>query len=410
MDTETPLTVTALTQRIKLELNDFGPLLVTGELSQIKVVGSGHLYATLKDEGAVLSLVMWRSSVARMGRIPAEGSRVTVRGSLDVYPPRGSYQIIASRITEAGQGDLAARLEALKGKLTAEGLFAEERKRPLPFLPRAVGLATASGSAALADLLHSIRDRFPDMPVVVAPCLVQGRGAAASIVAALDRLAAHPQVDVIICGRGGGSLEDLWAFNEEPVVRAIAGCSKPVVSAVGHETDWTLADLAADLRAKTPTAAGELIVPVRAELDAALADARLRLDNAIGGQLDEARARLAALAAHRALAAPGYQIQIRAQRLDELSARLHAGFARRVEIGQARLSEQAARLHALSPLAVIGRGFTVLRTGEGRLVRRLADAVPGTQLEARVSDGWIFAEAVGVKPQRLGEPDEPYSV
>lgn len=408
MDTETPLSVSAVTNRIKLTLNDIGPVLVAGELSQVKVVASGHLYATLKDEGAVLSLVMWRSSVARMGRIPAEGARVTVRGSIDVYPPRGSYQLIASRITEAGVGDLAARLEALKAKLQAEGLFDESRKRELPMLPRAVGLATAAGSAALADMLHSIRDRFPDMPVVVAPCLVQGRGAAASIVAALERLARHPEVDVIICGRGGGSLEDLWAFNEEPVVRAIAACRKPVVSAVGHETDWTLADLAADLRAKTPTMAGELIVPVQSELLAQLADDRLRLDQAIAGLLDDARARLAALAAHRALAGPGYQVAIRQQRLDELDGRLRAAGQRRIADASARLAQAAASLDALSPLKVIGRGYSMVRTAERRLVRRLADAPPGTQLEARVSDGWIYAEAVGVKPQRLGEPDEPY--
>lgn len=408
MDPETPLSVTAITQRIKLTLNDIGSVLVTGELSQVKVVASGHLYATLKDEGAVLSLVMWRSGVARMGRIPAEGARVVVRGAIDVYPPRGGYQLIATRIAEAGIGDLAARLEALKARLQAEGLFAEERKRELPLLPRAVGIATAAGSAALADLLRGIRDRFPAMPVVVAPCLVQGRGAAASIVAALGRLARHPEVDVIVCGRGGGSLEDLWAFNEEPVVRAIASCRVPVVSAVGHETDWTLADLAADLRAKTPTMAGELIVPVRSELLAQLADDRARLDAAVAAALADARARLAALAAHRALAGPRYQVAIRQQRLDELDGRLRAAGRRRIADAGARLAQAAASLDALSPLQVIGRGYSMVRTAERRLVRRLADAPPGTQLEARVADGWIYAEAVGVKPQRLGEPDEPY--
>ncbi|MFM2055516.1 MAG: hypothetical protein RL456_3553, partial [Pseudomonadota bacterium] len=352
--------------------------------------------------------VMWRSTVARMGRIPAEGARVTVRGSIDVYPPRGGYQIIATRIAEAGQGDLAARLEALKARLAAEGLFDEGRKRRLPLLPRAVGLATASGSAALADMLHSIRARFPEMPVVVSPCLVQGRGAAASIAAALARLAAHRDVSVIVCGRGGGSLEDLWAFNEEAVVRAIAACPVPVVSAVGHETDWTLADLVADLRAKTPTAAGETVVPVRADLEAALAEGRQRLDQAIDGLLADTRARLAALAAHRALAGPAFQVQIRQQRLDELLGRLHAAGDRRMADAQARLGTAAARLDALSPLKVIGRGFSVIRTEQKKLVRRLADAPPGTQLEARVEDGWIYAEAVGVRPQRLGEPEDLY--
>ena len=451
MSNDAPVSVAALTSRLQATLNDFGPLLVIGELSGVKVMPSGHLYATLKDEGAVISLVMWRSTIARGGVIPTDGSRVIVRGTLDVYPPRGSYQIVASRITLAGIGDLAAQLEALKAKLTAEGLFNEDDKRPLPFLPRAVGLATGAGSAALADLLHSLRERFPTMPVVVAPCLVQGRGAAASIVAAIKRLEAHPEVDVIIAGRGGGSLEDLWAFNEEPVVRAIAACSKTIVSAVGHETDWTLADLAADVRAKTPTAAGELVVPVESELRATLLDGHTRLHAGIARIFTEARERLKSLAAHRALSGPGHQVALRRQRLDELRATLDGTMTSCLTDARARLAETqaslrpptaqlaaererlaravsdlsraatersdragerlaavAARLDALSPLAVLGRGYSVMRTAERKLIKRMSDAPPGTQVEARVNDGWIYAEAVGVKPQRLGEPDDEY--
>ncbi|MCK6487849.1 MAG: exodeoxyribonuclease VII large subunit, partial [Planctomycetes bacterium] len=314
--------MSALTQRIAGELEDFGPLAVRGELAQVKVAPSGHLYATLKDAEARIDLVMWRSTVVRQGPLPKEGQLVVARGTLSVYPPRGGYQLVATRLAPLGQGDLAARFEELKARLAAEGLFAEERKRPLPLLPRAVGLATAGGSAALADMLDSIRARFPTMHVVHAPCLVQGRGAAASIVAALDRLDAHPAVEVVIAGRGGGSLEDLWAFNEEAVVRRIAAMSKPVISAVGHETDTTLADFAADLRAKTPTEAGELVVPRLADLRRALDDGRGRLDSAADRQLAEARARLAGLAAHRALATPRHQVALRRQRLDELRARL----------------------------------------------------------------------------------------
>jgi len=206
---ERPLSVSALTRRITLTLEDFGPLLVQGELSQVKVAPSGHLYATLKDQEAVISLVMWRSAVVRQSALPKEGEQVVVRGSLSVYGPRGQYQLTATRISPVGIGDLAARFAALKVKLEAEGLFAEERKRPLPLLPRAVGLATASGSAALADLLHSLRTRFPAMPIVVAPCIVQGAQAVPTIVAALRRLDAHPEVDVIIVGRSGSSIEDL---------------------------------------------------------------------------------------------------------------------------------------------------------------------------------------------------------
>ena len=219
---ERPLTVAALTQRIGDALGDFGTVAVQGELSQAKVAPSGHFYATLKDSEALIGLVMWRSTAVRQGPLPKEGTQVVVRGNLSVYGPRGQYQLTATRIEAVGAGDLAGRLAAVKAKLLAEGLFDEERKRPLPFLPRAVGLATAGGSAALADLVHSIRTRFPHMPIVHAPCLVQGQQAVPSIIAALARLGRQPEVDVIICGRGGGSLEDLWAFNEEAVVRAIA--------------------------------------------------------------------------------------------------------------------------------------------------------------------------------------------
>ncbi len=445
---EQPLTVAALTQRIAASLEDFGPLSVIGELSQVKVAPSGHLYATLKDADAVISLVMWRSQVIRQARMPKDGERVVVRGSLSVYGPRGQYQLTASRISAVGAGDLAARLEQLKQKLAAEGLFDDERKRPLPYLPRAVGIATAAGSAALADLLHSIRSRFPTMPVVVAPCLVQGERAAADIVAALRRLAAHPEVDLIIAGRGGGSLEDLWAFNEEAVVRAIAACPLPVVSAVGHETDWTLADLVADVRAKTPTAAGELVVPELAALVDQIEDRSLLLDRLIDGALADARARLESLAAHRALAGPGHRLAIWTQRHDELAGRLdavlekttqdarlrctHAGarlaaaapvallraarerldrHAHLLTVGSdrhlahagERLAASAARLNALSPLAVIGRGYAVVRDAHGRIVRRIDQAPAGSQIQARVEDGWLSAEVLRGQRGGLGE-------
>lgn len=453
-DAARPLTVAALTRRISLALEDFGPLTVQGELSQVKVAPSGHLYATLKDSEAVISLVMWRSQVVRNGPLPKEGDQVLVKGSLSVYGPRGQYQLAATRITPRGQGDLAARLEALKRRLQEEGLFDEERKLPLPYLPRCVGLATAAGSAALADLLHSIRARFPRMPVVLAPCLVQGAAAPAQIVAAIRALDRHDEVDVIIAGRGGGSLEDLWAFNDEQVVRTIAACRTPIVSAVGHETDWTLADLAADVRAKTPTAAGELIVPVEADLREQLVDWRRQLDQGADRLLGEAKTRLAALASHRALAGPGHQVALRRQRLDELDAALREAVAGRLDQQRTtlallrsrlagvspeqavraarerldqrrhaldqgaqrhvahqgeRLAAAAAHLDALSPLAVLGRGYSVVRTPDGRLVRHLDQAPTGSVIEARTLDGWLTAAVTGTRRQRLNEaPPDGY--
>jgi exodeoxyribonuclease VII large subunit len=446
-----PISVSALTQRITATLDGIGSLSVQGELAQAKVAPSGHLYATLKDASAVIGLVMWRSQVVRNGPVPRDGEQVVVRGAVSVYAPRGQYQLVATRITRVGQGDLAARFEALKARLLAEGLFDEERKIPLPFLPRAVGLATASGSAALADLLHSIRSRFPRMAVVLAPCLVQGPAAPAEIARALAQLDRHPDVEVIVVGRGGGSLEDLWAFNDEVVVRAIAACRTPVVSAVGHETDHTLSDLAADARAKTPTSAGEMVVPVLAELEERLLAGRVGLDGAVDARLAEARVRLEAFASHRALAGPGHQVELRRQRLDELTARLdegmdgrldearrsvavlslrldHAGPALRLETArerlaavqrsitqaiahaleqrQVRLAAAAGRLNALSPLAVLSRGFSVARRPDGVLVRQLAQAPIGSAIEVRVSDGWIDAAVTAQRPQALDQPPD----
>ncbi|MDA3963203.1 MAG: exodeoxyribonuclease VII large subunit [Planctomycetota bacterium] len=453
--TERPISVGRLTKQIGDKLAGLGPLLVKGELSAPKVSSAGHFYATLKDANATISVVMWRSTMARHGPMPKEGAAVVVRGSLDVYGPRGSYQLIARRVEAQGQGDLAARFEAIKAQLQAEGLFDDNRKQDLPYLPRGLGIATAAGSAALADMLHGVQARFPSMPVFHAPCQVQGPGAAATIVAALQRLDAHPQVELIVLGRGGGSLEDLWAFNEEPVVRAIAACSTPVISAVGHESDTTLADLVADLRAKTPTAAIEEGLPEEAELRKQLSNAVADLHELITERLTRERKRLGALATHRALATPAFQIRLRRQRLGEHSRELqHLGqsrldtarqrlqglerylalldprsrlaphrrrleeravelakaMQRRLGAAQQRLGAQAGRLDAYSPLGVIARGYSVVRDLNGEVVRHLNQAPAGTPIRARVEDGWLHATVDGNERRRLAEASDIYEV
>ncbi len=271
-DNAEPLTITEISARLKRTVEDgFGFVRVRGELSGVKLAASGHLYCRLKDENAQIDGVMWRGSVQRLGFRPEDGIEVVASGKLTTYAGRSSYQIVIEQMEIAGEGALLALLEKTKARLEAEGLFAPERKRPLPYLPRVIGVVTSPTGAVIRDILHRLADRFPSH-VLVWPVLVQGQGSAEQVAAAVRGFSAMepggpvPRPDLVIVARGGGSIEDLWSFNEEIVVRAIAECSIPVISAVGHETDTTLADFAADRRAPTPTAAAEMAVPVRAEL------------------------------------------------------------------------------------------------------------------------------------------------
>ena len=275
-DNAAPLTITEISQLLKRTVEDrFGYVKLRGELSGVKRAASGHLYCCLKDEKAVIDGVMWRTGVQRLGFLPEDGIEVVASGKLTTYPGRSKYQIVIERMEIAGEGALLALLEKTRRRLEAEGLFAAERKRPLPFLPRVIGVVTSPTGAVIRDILHRLADRFPSR-VLVWPVLVQGQGSAEQVAAAVRGFAelaeggAIPRPDLLIVARGGGSIEDLWGFNEEVVVRAIAGSPIPVISAVGHETDTTLADHAADRRAPTPTAAAEIAVPVLRELAATL--------------------------------------------------------------------------------------------------------------------------------------------
>lgn len=429
-----PVTVTALTSRLSACVErEFGRIAVCGEISEWKRATSGHIYFTLKDRSARLSSVIWRSQVDRgVPRDVCVGSEVVCFGSLEVYAPRGSYSLICDRIELAGRGDLHERFEQLKIRLRDEGLFDEGRKRLLPFLPRVVGVVTSPEGAALYDFLDTLQRRF-SRPVVIAPTRVQGEGAAPEIARAVRCLARHDEVDVIVVTRGGGSLEDLWAFNEEVVARAIAACPIPVISAVGHETDVTVADFVADRRAKTPTEAAVLVVPAREELTENLRHRGVRLTRAMDARLERWTRRLETLATGRAMAFPLQRVQharrdlerdvqrlVRAmaartrllertclslegrlqrssprRRLDErtaalerMSHRLQPVMAHRLKNAWQALSRAGALLDAHSPLRTMARGYSVVRkVGEERPLVSLDQTRPGDVLEILLRDG-----------------------
>jgi len=340
--------VSEISQRIKGTLeSSFDWVRVRGEISGFKRAASGHLYLALKDENAVLDAVCWRGTAGRLAVQPEDGLEVIASGRITSYPGRSKYQIVIERLELAGEGALLKLLEERKRKLAAEGLFDEARKRPLPYLPEVIGVVTSPTGAVIRDILHRLADRFPRR-VIVWPVLVQGEGAAEQVAAAIrgfNRLVpggAVPRPDVLIVARGGGSLEDLWAFNEEVVVRAAAGSEIPLISAVGHETDVTLIDFAADRRAPTPTAAAEIAVPVRAELLTALGEAARRLQSAALRLVAERRGRIEGLA--RGLPDPGRLVQDRTQRLDDRTERFANAMMRQLRERHTRVGELGARL------------------------------------------------------------------
>src|SRR5690606_8670702 len=328
-DNAAPLSITEISGLLKRTVEGrFGFVRLRGELSGVKRAASGHLYCCLKDEGAVIDGVMWRGQVQWLSFQPEDGIEVVASGRLTTFPGRSKYQIVIETMEIAGEGALLALLEKTRQRLAVEGLFASERKRPLPFLPRTIGVVTSSTGAVIRDILHRLEDRFPTR-VVVWPVQVQGRGAEAQIAAAIEGFSALPaggpvpRPDLVIVARGGGSIEDLWCFNEEVVVRAIAASTIPTISAVGHETDTTLADYAADRRAPTPTAAAEIAVPVKRELAAALDELGLRQRKCALRPVELGRERLAARVAR--LPRPETIVAQAAQRLDDLAERLRRG-------------------------------------------------------------------------------------
>ncbi|GIW41294.1 MAG: exodeoxyribonuclease 7 large subunit [Candidatus Binatia bacterium] len=382
------LSVTEAARRIQGALDSgLSELWVVGEISNFRASANGHFYFILKDDRSQLAAVMFRYSNQALPFRPRDGMEVIVRGRVGLYEARGALQLYVEWMEPRGLGAQLLALEELKRKLAAEGLFDPARKRPLPRFPAAIGIVTTIHGAALHDMLVTLRKRWPLARVVVHPVRVQGKLAAGEIVEALRRIARVPWIDVVLLGRGGGSVEDLWAFNEEAVARAVAGCPIPVVSAVGHEIDTTLADLAADERAATPTAAAAAATPEVRELLQDLDDGRERLLGAVLRRLEAASGVVRALEAR--LRHPREALDRNDARLRELSERATRAIRQRLSLLQERVSAYENRLRALSPLAVLERGYALVRRPDGHVLRRAADAELGEELSVTLAEGRI---------------------
>jgi exodeoxyribonuclease VII large subunit len=428
--------VSELTREIKGVLEGrFPQILIKGEVSNFTRSGAGHVYFTLKDEEACLSAVLFRTEASRLRFELRDGMSVLLRGRIAVHEPRGQYQIICDSVEPLGAGALQIAFEQLKDKLHKEGLFAHERKRRMPFIPRRIAVVTSPSGAVVHDFLRVLHRRFPGLAVLIVPVRVQGEGAAQEIARGITRAGKQRRVEVVVVARGGGSLEDLQAFNEEVVARALAACPAPTVSAVGHEVDVTIADLVADARAPTPTAAAELLAPVREELLADVAQRRARLLRALRGQIERKRAQLEKMR----VADPRRLIGDRKLRLDRLRQRLedalHAQLSLRLARQQKlrdrlqlqhpreklhRLHREATRLQeklrslahkalaarkqrfeglvgkldTLSPLRVLARGYSVTFDTRGRAVRSASEVQPGEQVRVRLHEGELAARVL----------------
>lgn len=393
------------------ELNEYArkllagdPLLrnleVAGEISGYKHHYSGHRYFTLKDASARVQCVMFRLDGMGLDFEPADGMKVTVRASASIFVRDGSYQLYVSSMRKSGVGDLYARFEQLKAKLMAEGLFDPARKREIPMFPKKIGLVTSETGAAIRDMIRVARRRNPNIGILVAPCAVQGAAAVPEIVRSIRCLNENGECDVLLVGRGGGSIEDLWAFNEEAVARAIAGSRIPVISCVGHEVDFTIADFVADLRAPTPSAAAELAVPVLSELVDSLNGMTARLSRALMTGQQARRAELNRLMKSAVLSAPEKTLlQPRGEALELCCQRSVFAIQRRMELANHRLAMATGLLHSLNPNCVIDRGYAIVTKG-AHLLTKVQGILPGDEIELRLSDGHILAQATQIEVNR----------
>jgi exodeoxyribonuclease VII large subunit len=446
MPRRTIWSVTDLTARIRdLLAGEFTDVFVEGEVSNAHAAQSGHLYFTLKDTHAQIRCVCFRTQLARLKFRPEDGLHVTVRGSISVYESRGEYQFYVEHVEPVGLGALQLAFEQLKKRLDAEGLFDPERKKPLPALPRCVGLITSPSGAAVRDIVHILQRRFPNLHIVLYPVRVQGEGAAGEIVQAIRYFDRKQLADVLILARGGGSIEDLWAFNEEPVARAIVACTIPIIAGIGHETDFTIADFAADIRASTPSAAAEMVVRTRQEFDGHLCDLQEKIGQLLRYRMLQARGKLAELDLHRAARRLEDALRRRRQHTDDLAAELGSALRgrlqaleRRFEIAMSQLAsvDFRARLRAAavrldrrtaelgmrvgrvlaaksqflekllvqlqerSPLRLLERGYAICYDAAGKVVKASDQVALGERIRVQLARGRLGAEVKDKEPGR----------
>lgn len=397
-----PLSVSELTDHIKGLLEGaFPSVWVSGEVSNFARPRSGHCYLTLKDESAQLSAVIWRGVASHVPFDLHDGLEVVCRGYLSLYGPQGRYQLVIQEIEPKGIGALELALRQLRAKLAREGLFDPAHKRPLPRFARQIAVITSPTGAAIRDFLEVLRRRWRLTDVLIVPVRVQGEGSAQEIAAAIEQVnRLNRRIDCLVVTRGGGSLEDLWSFNEEVVCRAIYASRIPVISAIGHEIDVTLSDLVADVRALTPSEAAERIAPASDEMQARLEQYRRHLVNALRSRAVTARSRLDSLATHRAFRRPFERVQLLTRRLDELGAAADRAIRGQVRDSRHRLDTLAASLESLSPLGVLSRGYSLTqRVSDGRLVRDARDLLSGDQLRTRFAHGEALSRVEHIAPE-----------
>lgn len=401
------LSVTELNDFIKLvvdgvpQLND---LYINGEISNFKNhYATGHYYFTLKDESSAVKAVMFKSYASRVKFIPENGMKVTVHGRISVFPRDGQYQIYCDSMEPLGIGSLYAAYEQLKNKLSAEGLFDESHKLPLPEFPMNIGVVTSASGAAVRDIINVTHRRWPIARIVLYPALVQGDGAVESIISGIEHFNNKCVADVIIIGRGGGSIEDLWAFNSENLARVIYSSKIPIISAVGHETDFTIADFVSDVRAPTPSAAAEIAVPDISELKSKVASSYIRISSTVNALLSSDAALLKRFRNSRLLNDPMAYIEDRTLMLGKLSDRLPALFERLLSDKRDRLSSVSGILNSLSPLSVLSRGYGSVKDENGKIIKSVDQVKIGDKLNIGLSDGHLIAEAVGVYRGTLNE-------